>query len=149
MQMYTFRNRAALATLLATLASGCGAQISGPVNSEPNVLRSEAVQVIPAGSQETEPGEKAAGIIVYIDPKTGELTNGPSENLPVQRPQQSLEKAEEPVSQPHETLSPVPGGGVTIHLGRRAFTPSTATIDPDGRIRLEHLPSLPDSPDKK
>jgi len=149
MQKSTLRNKATSGILLVTLASGCVAHISGPVNPEPNVLRSEAVQQIPAGAQETEPGEKRPGITVHIDPKTGEFTNGPSEGLPVQTPQQSLEKAGEPASQVNETLSPVPGGGVAIHLGRRAFTPLTAIIDADGTVRLEHLPSLPDSPDKK
>ena len=149
MQRSTLRNKATLGILFATLASGCVAHISEPVNPEPNVLRSEAAQSIPAGTRETETSEKTPGIIVYIDPKTGEFTNGPSEGLPVQRPQESLEKAGEPVSSLNETLSPVPGGGVTIHLGRRALTPLTATIDSDGKLRLEHLPSLPDSPDKK
>jgi hypothetical protein len=149
MQQNILRYKATLGILLATLASGCVAHISDPVHPEPSVLRSEPVEIIPAGARETEPGEKAAGIIVYIDPKSGEFTNGPSEGLPVQRPQQSLEQAGEPVSQLNETLSPVPGGGVTIHLGRRAFTPLTATIDADGKLRLEHLPSLPDSPDNK
>jgi hypothetical protein len=143
------RKKATLGTLLATLATGCVAHISEPVNPEPNLTRSEAAQLIPAGNRETEPGEKAPGIIVYIDPKSGEFTTGPSEALPAQRPQQSLEKAGETASQLHETLSPVPGGGVTIHLGERFFTPLTATIDADGKLRLEHLPALPDSRDKK
>jgi hypothetical protein len=56
--------------------------------------------------------------------------------------------AKEPAAEPHETLSPVPGGGVMIHLGERYFAPLTATIDADGKVRLEHVPSLPDSRDK-
>src|SRR5262245_49114463 len=147
MQQSVVCNKATLGTLLVTLASGCMAHISEPVNPEPSLLRSEAVQLIPAGTRKTEPGEKAPGIVVYIDPQTGEFTNRPSEGLPVQRPQQSLEKAGEAASQVNETLSPVPGGGVAIHLGRRALTPLTATIDADGKLRFEHLPSLPDSPD--
>jgi hypothetical protein len=42
----------------------------------------------------------------------------------------------------------VPGGGVMIDLGERSFTPLTATIDADGKVRLEHVPSQPDSRDK-
>ena len=149
MRRSTLRNKATLGALLATFASGCVTHVSEPVNPEPSLLRSEAVQLIPAGTRKTEPGEKAPGIVVYIDPQTGEFTNQPSGRLPVQGPQQSLEKAGEPVSQPDEILSPVPGGGVAIHLGERGLTPLTATIDADGKLRLEHLPSLPDSSDNK
>jgi hypothetical protein len=149
MQHSILRNRAALGLLFVILASGCVAHISEPVNPEPNLTRPEAVQFIPAGTQGTEPVKKAPGIIVYIDPKSGEFTAGPTEALPAQRPQQSLASGRESVSEPQETLSPVPGGGVAVRLGERFFTPLTATIDADGELRLEHLPSPPDSRDKK
>src|SRR5262245_51747933 len=149
MQRSTLRNTATLGILLVSLASGCVAHISGPVNPEPNVLRSEAIQQIPAGARETEPSEKTPGIIVYIDPKSGEFTTPPPEAMPAQRSHQSLERAGEPASGLHETLSPVPGGGVAVRLDERFSTPLTATIDADGKVRLEHLPNLPDSRDKK
>jgi len=149
MQMSTLRNKATFGILLVTLASGCAAHISEPVNPEPNVLRSEAAQSIPAGTRETEPGEKTPSIVVYIDPKSGEFTTPPPEAMPAQRSQQSLERAGEPASGLHETLSPVPGGGVAVRLDQRFSTPLTATIDADGKVRLEHLPTLPDSRDKK
>jgi hypothetical protein len=149
MQASIFRSKAALGALLVALASGCVAHFPEQVNPEPYLTRPEAVQLSPPGTQGTEPGEKAPGIIVYIDPKSGEITTRPSETLPVPKPQQSLERVREPVSELHETLSPVPGGGVVIHLGERFSTPLTATIDADGKLRLEHLPTLPDSRDKK
>jgi hypothetical protein len=31
-----------------------------------------------------------------------------------------------------------------IHLGERFSTPLTATIEADGKLRLEHRPTLPD-----
>jgi hypothetical protein len=148
MQALIFRSKAALGTLLVILASGCGAHIPAKVNPEPNLTRPEAVEPIPAGTRGTDSGEKAPGIIVYIDPKSGEFTTRPSDAWPVQRPQQSLEKAREPASEFHEMLSPVPGGGVMIHLGERFFAPLTATIDAEGNLKLEHLPTLP-SRDKK
>jgi hypothetical protein len=134
---------------LVTLASGCAVHSPEQGNPEPYLARPEAVQAKPASAQGTEPGEKAPGIIVYIDPKSGEFTTPPSEALPAQRPQQSLERAGQPAAEPHETLSPVPGGGVAVRLGERFSTPLTATIDADGKLRLEHLPFQPDSSDKK
>jgi hypothetical protein len=148
MQQSIFRNKAVLGVLFVTLASGCVAHIS-PVNPELNLARPEAVQLIPAGAQGAEPGEKVPGIIVYIDPKTGEFTAGPSEALPAPTPQQSLERTEEPASELHEILSPVPGGGVAVRLDERFSTPLAATIDADGKVRLEHLQTVPDSRDKK
>ena len=149
MQAFIFRSKAVLGALLVILASGCVAYIPEKANPEPYPTGPEAVELIPAGTQGTEPGEKAPGIIVYIDPKSGKITPKPTEALPAQRGQQSLERARETVSELHETLSPVPGGGVVIHLGERFSTPLTATIDADGKLRLEHLPTLPDSRDKK
>jgi hypothetical protein len=149
MQSFVFRSKAALVTLLVSLASGCAAHIPETVNPEPYPSRLEAVELFPARSQGTEPGEKTPGIIVYIDPQSGEITAGPSAALPAQRGQQSLESAGQPVSELQETLSPVPGGGVVIHLGERFSTPLTATIDADGKLRLEHLPTLPDSDNQK
>jgi hypothetical protein len=144
MQQSIRLNRVTLGTLLVALASGCVAHVS-----EPNLARSEADQRIPVGNRETEPGESAPGIIVHIDPRSGEFTSQPAEALPAQKGQQSVEKAREPALELHETLSPVPGGGVAIRLGESFFTPLTATIDADGKLRLEHVPTLPDSPDKK
>jgi hypothetical protein len=149
MQQSIRLNRATLGALLVALASGCVAHVSEPVDPKSNLTRSEADQLIPVGTRETEPGEKAPGIIVHIDPNSGEFTSQPAEALPAQKGQQSVEKAREPALELHETLSPVPGGGVAIRLGESFFTPLTATIDAEGKLRLEHLPSPPDSRDKK
>jgi hypothetical protein len=119
------------------------AYIPENVNPESYRSRPEDVEFIRAGSQGTEAREKAPDIIVYIDPKSGEIAPEPSAAWPAQRGQQALESAE-PVAELHETLSPVPGGGVMIHLGERFSTPLTATIEADGKLRLEHRPTLPD-----
>lgn len=148
MQQSIIRNKVLLGIVFGALGSGCVTRIPEQRNAEPSLTRPEVVQLIPAGAQKTEPGEKAPGIIVHIDPKSGEFTTPPSGPMPAQGPQQSLERAE-PASELHETLSPVPGGGVMIHLGERSFTPLTATIDADGNLRLEHQPPVPDPPDNK
>ena len=149
MQQSIIRNKVLLGIVFGALASGCVAHIPEQRNAEPSLTRPEGVQLIPAGAQRTEPGEKAPGIIVHIDPKSGEFTIPPSRPMPAQGPQQSLERAAGPASELHETLSPVPGGGVMIHLGERSFTPLTATIDANGNLRLEHQPPVPDPPDNK
>jgi hypothetical protein len=148
MQAFIF-GKAALGALLVSLASGCAAHIPAKTKPEPYLSRSDPGEVAPADSQGAEPGEKAPGIIVYIDPQSGEITPGPSAALPAQGGQQSLESADDPVSELHETSSPVPGGGVMIHLGERFSTPLTATIDAEGKLRVEHLPTLPDSRNQK
>jgi|RhiMetdeSRZDD1v2_1073273.scaffolds.fasta_scaffold235923_2 hypothetical protein len=149
MQQSIFRNKAALGAFLVTLASGCVTHLPEQGSPEPYLTRPEAVQLIPAGTQGTATGEKTQGIIVYIDPESGEFTTPPSEAMPAQRPQQSLERAGEPAAELHEILSPVPGGGVAVRLDERFSTPLSATIDADGKVRFEHLPTLPDSRDKK
>ena len=146
MRQSIFRNKAALGVLLVSLASGCVAHISEPVSPKPNETSPTVVQRSPTATQKIESDEKASGLTVYIDPKSGEFTTKPAEALPGPRGQRSLASDS---SELHETLSSVPGGGVAIHLGEQFLTPLTATIDADGKLRLEHLPALPDSPDKK
>lgn len=148
MHQSIFRNSAVLGAFLVTLASGCAVHNPEQGNPEPSLARPEALQVNPVGAQGTEPGEKAPGIIVYIDPKSGEFTTPPPEAMSAQTPQQSLETGKEPASELHEILSPVPGGGVAVRLGERFSTPLSATIDADGKLRVEHSPTLTDSRDK-
>lgn len=148
MQSFIF-GKAALGALLVSLASGCAAHIPEKTRPEPYLSRSDLGEVAPADSQGAEPAEKAPGIIVYIDPQSGEITPGPGAAWPAQRGQQSLGSVGQPVSDLQETLSPVPGGGVMIHLGERFSTPLSATIDAEGKLRVEHLPTLPDSRNQK
>src|SRR5262245_40628044 len=89
LQESIFRKTAAL-LFLVTLASGCVASISEPVDPKPNQSKFGFVPRDPAGAQEVETSEKAPGMTVYIDPKTGELTTRPSEVLPTPRRQQPL-----------------------------------------------------------
>jgi hypothetical protein len=148
MHQSLLQNSALLGAFFFTVASGCAAQIREQRNAEPSLTRREVGQLIPGGIQGAEPREKASDIVVHIDPKSGEFTSAPSGPMPTQGPQQSLEKAGDRAAELQETLSPVPGGGVMIDLGERSFTPLTATIDADGKVRLEHVPSQPDSRDK-
>jgi hypothetical protein len=153
LQESIFRKKATL-IFLVTLASGCVAHIPEPVDPNPKESSFGVVQRDPAGSQKietqkVETSEKAPGMTVYINPKTGELTTRPSEVLPTVRRQQPLTSGADSGSELHEILSPVPGGGVAIRLGDQYLTPLTGTIDADGKLRLEHLKAQPDSANKK
>ena len=148
MHQSIFRHSALLGAVLIPLASGCAAQIREQRNSEPSLTQREVDRLTPGGTLGAEPREKAPDIVVHIDPKSGGFTSAPSGPMPTHGLQQSLEKVGDRGAELHETLSPVPGGGVVIDLGERSFTPMTATIDANGKVRLEHLPSQPDSRDK-
>jgi hypothetical protein len=149
MHQSIFGNNAWLGALLFTLASGCAVHSPEPSNPDPYLARPEAVQVNPTDAQGSKAGEKASGIIVHIEPKSGEFTTPSPKAIPAQKPQQSLERSGEAAAELQEILSPVPGGGVAVRLGERFSTPLSATIDADGKVRLEHSPFLPDPGDKK
>ena len=121
-----------LTALTVTFITGCFAHVSERANSDSRTkLESET-------GQTAEPTEKPPGIIVHIDPTTGEIITPPAGALlgPVVPP--SVEPAKKPLPELRETLSPVPGGGVMIHLDERFRTPLSATIDTDGKVRFQH-----------
>jgi hypothetical protein len=121
-----------LTALTVTFITGCFAHVSERANSDSRTkLESET-------GQTAEPTEKPPGIIVYIDPKTGEITTPPAGALPAPVAQPSLDAAKKPLPELHETLSPVPGGGVMIQLDERFHSPLSATIDTDGKVGFEH-----------
>jgi hypothetical protein len=121
--------------LTVTFITGCFGHVSERANSDSraSMLESET-------GQTAEPTERAPGIIVHIDPKTGEIITPPAGALPgpVAQPQPPVGAAKKPLAELRETLSPVPGGGFMIYLDERFHTPLSATIDTDGKVRFEH-----------
>ena len=74
----------------------------------------------------------------YIDPETGELTTPPAGEVPeaaAETPAAALGASEEALE---EKQSPVPGGGVMVDLKGRFHSPLSATIDKDGKTKIEH-----------
>jgi hypothetical protein len=88
----------------------------------------------------------ASGMRIHIDPQTGQLTR----EGPAAVPPQLSPREENSFSTSHqglvETLSPVPGGGVIVNLQGRFQSPLSATVDPTGKVTIEHLHPTP-SPD--
>jgi hypothetical protein len=122
-----------LTALTVTFITGCFGHVSERANSDSRASKLESET-----GQTVEPTEKLPGIIVHIDPKTGEIITPPAGVLPGPDAQPSVDAAKKPLPELRETLSPVPGGGVMIHLDERFHTPLSATIDTDGKVRFEH-----------
>lgn len=86
-----------------------------------------------------------SGMRIHIDPQTGQLTR----EAPAAVPPQLSPREENAFSTSHqglvETLSPVPGGGVIVDLQGRFQSPLSATVDPTGKVTIQHLHPTPSS----
>jgi hypothetical protein len=84
--------------------------------------------------------EGASGMIIHIDPQTGELRKTPA---PGAVPLQLSPQERNAFSTSHQGLvqvpSSVPGGGVKLDLQGRFQSPLVVTIDPDGKVKMHHL----------
>jgi len=132
MKRNSLQNSLGLVALLLSFTAGCSGQVSERTNSE-----SQAYKVESRTEQTAETTEKAPGLVVHIDPKTGQIISPPAGAVPGQLPR-PLDTTQKPPSELRETLSPVPGGGVVIDLDDRFMTPLTATVDAEGKVRIEH-----------
>jgi hypothetical protein len=90
--------------------------------------------------------EGASGMIIYINPQTGELRKDPA---PGTVPLQLSPAERNAFSTSHQGLveapSSVPGGGVKLDLQGRFRSPLAVTIDPDGKVKMHHLGEPPES----
>jgi len=118
-----------LAALTVTFLTGCFGHLSQRANSDSLASKLES-----GTGQTAEP----TGIIVHIDPKTGEIIIPPARALPGPVAQPPVDAIKKPLAEPRETPSPVPGGGVMIDLDERFQTPLSATIDTEGKVRFQH-----------
>lgn len=78
--------------------------------------------------------ENPAGLKAYIDPATGKLARPPAEELQRQKLQTNtmeVRKQEPPV------MIPLEGGGYRAPLDGRFQVESTATVQPDGSLKIE------------
>jgi hypothetical protein len=152
-QSRLWRN-AGLLTLAGFFAGGCSANMPAPgAVGEPAInAQNEQPQLDrPRIADPVEPvavaREKAAGIVVHIDPTTGEFLPEPPVTGVVQPP--AVDAAKAPLPELYEVASPTPGGGVMIDLKGHFRTPLVATIDADGKVTLKHESSLPPGTEKK
>jgi hypothetical protein len=144
MTQFLIRNKLGLGTLLVTCAAGCVGHTRGHINLEPQTSSPTGVT-----GETSEPRVKNPAVVVHIDPKTGEIITPPLGALPSQIVEPQISAAVTPPSELYQTISPVPGGGVMIHLDERFLNPLTATIDADGKLRTQHEPSVTGSTSDK
>jgi hypothetical protein len=90
--------------------------------------------------------EGAFGMIIHIDPQTGELRKAPA---PGTVPLQLSPQERNAFSTSHQGLVEMPssiaGGGVKLDLQGRFQSPLVVTIDPDGKFKMQHLGEPPES----
>jgi hypothetical protein len=128
-----------LAALLITVACACAPKLAPPKSAETISAAPEAQKPShTAGS----PIPQAPGLVVHIDPVTGEILPKP----PVAPAGQKLEpqlfqSAPAPAPQLLEVPSAAPGGGVKVNLNRQFHQPLLATMDAHGKIKIEHRPA--------
>jgi hypothetical protein len=103
----------------------------------------------PAEKPAAVPGG-ASGMIIHIDPQTGELRKTPA---PGTVPLQLSPHERNAFSGSHQGLveapSSVPGGGVKLDLQGRFQSPLVVTVDPDGKLKMQHLGEPAESGDNK
>ncbi len=121
-------------------------------------------QPVPSGKTQTGPGtgvpqvpdEKpvairsgASGMTIYIDPQTGAFLKEPAPGTVALQLTPEFQNA---LSTSHQGLVEVPGstpgGGVKVDLQGRFQSPFVATIDANGKVKMQHLNEPPKSDDK-
>lgn len=94
----------------------------------------------PAPTGPTPASAAAPGMTIHIDPQTGTILEGPA---PGSVPLQMTPELQNALSTSHQGLveapSSVPGGGVIVDLQGRFQSPLVGTIDPSGKLKIQHL----------
>ncbi len=138
----------ALAALLTTVACGCAPKL-GPHSGSalPDAVPEKAETTFAPERQNLShtaenPKTQAPGLIVHIDPLTGQILPKPPVAAQGQvQDSQQLQAAPVPAPQAVERPSPVRGGGITVNLNRQFHQPLFATINDEGKVKLEHRPA--------
>lgn len=145
MKQLSFRGSLGLVALLIVFVGGCAANLVAPKGLEKSSRGLEHEQpgfatARNSDSKTADPGANkgAPGIVVHIDPTTGEFRPEPpaKEVMPAPAAKVSI-----PLFS--EVSSPTPGGGVMIDLKGQFQTPLVATINADGKVTLKHETTMP------
>jgi hypothetical protein len=143
-----FRRNVALGALIAAVSGGCAGPLLPPTSSElqptfPGDAHGDqnAGPLVESAKHSASGSARAPGMVVHIDPNSGQIVTPPVESQKAEILQQSSRAIQKPRPQLYQTLSAEPGGGIVIELDDRFLTPLTATMDGDGKVRLEHLPA--------
>ena len=143
MKQVILQSRVVLTALLVVFAAGCAANVAAPVGviNPATSLGQPQPQFDAARSSDAAKPEMAgtgiaSGLVVHIDPNTGEFLPEPLANGVTPQPAANAAKASAP--QLYEVPSPTPGVGVMIDLQGHFQTPLVATIDADGKVTMKH-----------
>jgi len=148
MKQLNLRGNAGLAVFLVVFAGGCAVKIPAPIAVEELATSVERAQPRIDAARTPDPAKpgaaaskEAPGMVVHIDPTTGEfLPEPPADGT---TPPRAAEAAKASIPQFYEVPSPTPGGGVMIDLQGQFQTPLVATMDADGKVTVKHEPKLP------
>ena len=158
MGSYTRRRKVTHGLLTGLLVAGtCLVLTARPASpGESQLAPDGTTQTGSGGSVPLQPGDKPAGprgapdIMIHIDPKTGTLVREP---VPGVRPlvltpaeRNAFDTSDQGLV---EAPSSVPGGGVTLDLQGRFQSPLFATIDAEGRVKVEHLHEVQETGDQR
>ena len=95
------------------------------------------------------PGD-TSGMMIHIDPKTGAIRKEPA---PGTVPLQLTPQLQNALSTSHQGLveapSPVAGRGIKVDLQGRFQNPLFATIEADGKVKMQHLDETSESAGSK
>jgi hypothetical protein len=124
------------------------------MNRRTSILISTAVAVLaaastprPAESPSPSASPAQAGYRVYIDPSTGSITSQPTQWGPVVVDPAMKNALDTSSDGLREEQSPVPGGGVMVHLDGRFQNVEMGAVGPDGKLVTECVSGLPENGD--
>ena len=95
-----------------------------------------------APQTQAAPAPGQAGMVVHVDPQTGQIVPGPVPGTP---PLQLSPADQNRMSTSFQGLveRPAPGGGFMVDLQGRFQSPLMATIGPDGKVTVFHAGDQP------
>jgi hypothetical protein len=79
--------------------------------------------------------QRAAGVQVYVDPDTGEITAPPDDAVDAHPRARAIAPTDD-VEVPSEAASRTPGGGYVVNLRGRARFHLTGSVSEDGRAEV-------------
>jgi len=154
MKQVILQTRVILTLLPAVFIGGCAANMAAPPSLEKPTAGSKQAQVEFNAARSSDAATPniagtggASGLVVEIDPVTGEFLPEPPVNGVT--PQKVEAAAKVPAPQFEVVPSPTPGGGIMIDLQGQFQTPLVATIDADGKLTMKHEPMAPAGTENK
>lgn len=119
--------------LVAAICAGCASQ-----GTSPALDTSQAASAEPPSAHTSPAPDRAAGMRVYKDPRTGEITGTPPPASPPPPVEQSFHRSHEGLVAVPNTA--VPGGGVKVDLQGRFRSHFIATKDAEGNVSVHCVP---------